>query len=675
MRLPLSWLKRYVDVKLTPEKLEDALTLSGTKVEQVSKHGDDTVIHIEVTTNRPDCLSILGLAREVAALTGKKIKFPKIMSAGPAKGEALSVRVDDKKGCPRYTARLIRGVSVKAAPSDMQKALDAVGTRAINNVVDVTNFVLFEIGQPLHAFDYDRLAGGQIIVRRAKKDEKFLAIDGAEYTLDAETLVIADRDKVVAIAGVMGGKLTEVSASTKNVLLESAYFDPASVRRASKKYKLSTESSYRFERGVDAAAVTEASARARDLILQTAGGKETGKFTDQNFIQKKTAGKITLDVARVNRLLGLSLSPSRMVSILRSLGIPASAAAKNKLTAVVPSFRRDLSQEMDLAEEVLRIEGFDKVPAAIPLTRHAGSAARDPLPQTVLGLKQRLAAMGFNEIVSYSLLSKKSLEDSGFGEGAAQKIVNPLSGEWEYFRPSLFTGMLGAVQFNANRKAESLRLFEIGRRFLNGTEETVLGMLFYGPLEENWRRRSDASFYDMKGAAEAVFGSFRLRPEWREAPANAIFDNHILAATGSAIIGGVGEVSAHILKNWDVAHPVHYAEMSVDALLKEAARVPALKLRPVPKFPSVRRDIAFVITDSVPVAGIEELMRRAGAPHLESVRLFDEFKGKNIPSGKRSLAFSLSYQKDSGTFTDEEIQALQSRVGEALKSEYRVEFR
>lgn len=674
MRLPLSWLKSYVDVKLSPDKLADRLTLSGTKVENVVKHGDDTVIHIEVTTNRPDCLSILGLSREVAALTGKKIKFPKISLPGPSKGEQISVKIEDKKGCPRYTARLMRGVAVKSAPIEIQKKLDAVGTRAINNVVDVTNFVLFEMGQPLHAFDLDKLAGGQIIVRRAKKDEKFLAIDGNEYTLDVETLVIADRDKVVAIAGVMGGKLTEVSSSTKDILLESAYFDPAMVRRASKKYKLTTESSYRFERGVDDSVVAIASARARDLIFETAGGKETGKFTDLNFIPKTKPKKITIDVPRINRLLGLSIPQGRIISILKTLGIPAFASGKNAVAVVAPSFRRDLTEAMDLAEEILRIEGFDKVSPAIPVTRHTLKTLADPLAAAVPGIKNRLAAMGFNEIVTYSLLSKKALLDSGFSEDAAERIVNPLSVEWEYFRPSLFAGALGAVQFNANRKAEALKFFEIGRRYLNGREETVLGLTLYGNLEENWRRKSQTSFYDLKGVVENVIRLFRLHPIWQAAPVNKIFDDHILWMLDSKPAAGVGEVASRILKNWDIAHPVYYSEMVLDTLVAGASRVSPLRVKPIPRFPSVRRDIAVVIEETVPVKNIEEAMRQA-APHLDSVKLFDEFKGKGIPQGKRSLAFSLNYQKDTGTFTDEEINALQARVGEVLKNTFKAEFR
>src|SRR3989338_364787 len=286
MKLPISWLKKYIDISITPERLSDLLTLSGTKVEHVEKKDGEAVLQIEVTTNRPDCLSLLGLAQEVSALTGKKIKFPSLSKKSAGGINSVKVEIEDKKGCPKYTARLLKNVSIKASSLEIQKFLGFMDTRPISNTVDATNFTLFETGQPLHAFDYDKIEGGVVVVRRAKKGEKFLAIDGVEYPLDETTLVIADAKRPISIAGVMGGKLTEVTPSTKNVLLESAYFDPALVRQASRRYKLFSESSYRFERIVDIQRVPAASAREKDLILNWAGGRKIGPMVGRDFSKK-----------------------------------------------------------------------------------------------------------------------------------------------------------------------------------------------------------------------------------------------------------------------------------------------------------------------------------------------------------------------------------------------------
>ncbi len=678
MKLPFSWLKEYVDVPLSPERLAEALTLSGTKVERVEGRGESAVIHVEVTTNRPDCLSMIGLSREVAAFTGGKTKFQKINAAGSS-GKPVRVDMEDKKACPHYTARLIREVVVKPAPPMIQKCLAAVGTRAINNVVDATNFVLFEMGQPLHAFDYDKLAGGTLVVRRATKKEKFLAIDGGTYDLDEETLVIADAERPVAIAGVMGGKLTEVTNATRNVLLESAYFDPVLVRRASKKYKLTTESSYRFERGVDNSAVAQASARARDLIIQSAGGRESGRFADLDFSPRQKALQVALDVARVNRRLGISLSASRMAEILKSLGISVTGAANNKLIVMIPGFRRDLREEMDLAEEILRIEGFDKVESRLPVTRYSDTHFTDEVPhqrkKSIPDIKKTVAAMGFNEVITYSLISAKAMTDAGFdpADYKHNRIQNPVSAEQEFLSPSLLPGLLQSVVHNIHRKHTNLRFFEIGKRYDGKKEVSVLGLLTYGLFEENWRRKTPISYYDLKGVLENILLFLGVKEwEWREGhPPWAAQAGQ--ASHGGKLLAEAGGVSGDILRRWDIPNELFYAEIFIGEIAGLPEKV--LRVKPLSKFPSVRRDVAFVISDSVAVRQIEETMRRTAAPFLSSVRLFDEFKGKNIPTGRRSLAFSLAYQKETGTFTDDEIEALQNRLGEALKKEYQVEFR
>jgi len=555
--------------------------------------------------------------------------------------------------------------------------LEWSGIRSISNVVDATNFVLLEMGQPFHAFDRDKIKDQTIVVRFARKNEKFLGIDGVEYTLDDKTLVIADAEKPVAIAGVMGGKFTEVTAATKNILLESAFFDPALVRQASRKYKLFTDSSYRFERGVDIEKVVPASARARDLIAQWSGGREAGKITDLDFSAKPSKKNILLRFKRMKDVLGMDIPQTRAISILKSLGFSVKRSGKDKVSVAAINSRRDVMQEADLIEEILRIEGFDKVPSVIPVTRHAQNISEDKKAVKIFELKKFLLGLGFNEIITYSFLSQKSLVQSGFEElGRAQKLKNPVSVEHEFLRPTLLPGMLQAILFNVHRKVASIRFFEIGNRTLDGREETVLALAVYGEWEDHWLRKSPAAFFDLKGIAENILGFLNVSGfQWKENEKNQAYDYSSSVQVQNLKFGLNGSLNPWVLKNWDIPRGVFFMEWALEALLTNPDFEKTVRVKPIAKFPLVRRDTAFVIDAAVPVKTLEEIMIQTASPYIKEARLFDEYKGKNIPAGKRSLAFSLAYQKDDGTFTEEEINSLQARVGEALKNKYQVEFR
>lgn len=679
MKLPILWLKKYIDIKISPEKLAQMLTLSGSKVESVENAGGDAVIDIEVTSNRPDCLSILGLAHEVSAFTGNRVRVPDAYRrseppARPRKENAIDIHIEDKKGCPRYTGRVIRNVKVAPSPTDVQRSLSSAGTRAISNVVDITNFVLFECGQPMHAFDLDKIRGGRVLIRRSKANEKFLALDGVEHTLDDKTLVIADLERVIAIAGVIGGRLTEVTESTKNILLESAYFDPVYVRQASKKYKIKTESSYRFERGVNPENVGRASKRAADLMLEWARGEDVSGLLDKNYLTAKNGKAITLRTERMEKVLGIKVPISRAARILKNLSFQTSKAGEGKLKVKPTLSRRDVTKEVDLIEEVLRIEGFDKVGLRLPPSRYVFEDLRDRKAMGLFPLKRYLASIGFDEIMTYSLLSGKKISDSGSELSGCHKVINATSAEQEYIRPDLLAGMLEALLFNIHRKAVSLKFFEIGNRYRNGQEETVLALALYGPSDENWAKKHPSSFHDLKGVLENVMDHLRVHSfEWTPASSDpALAAGSDLLWEGEKI-ASAGQVSGAILKRWDIPHEVFYAETVLDGLFEIKREI--MKVRPVAKFPVVRRDIAFIIDNRVSVKDLEYTMKTAAAPYLYSMTLFDQFVGKNIPEGKRSLAFSLSYQKEDGTFTDEEIQALQQRLGDNLKRLYQVEFR
>jgi phenylalanyl-tRNA synthetase beta chain len=677
MKLPLPWLKEYIDPGIPAERLAEALTMSGSKVETVEKKLGEFVIDIEVTTNRPDCLSVLGLANEVAALSGRKVKIPecyRAISKNTPRKRSIDISIEDKKACPRYTGRILENTRVAASPAKVQKYLELMATRPISNVVDATNFVLFEIGQPLHAFDLDKLRGGKIIVRRSRKGEKFLGIDGIEYELDAETLVIADAEGPVAIAGVIGGKITEVTETTKNVFLESAFFDPAVVRQQSKKYKVTTESSYRFERSVNPKNVPLGSLRAAELIREWAGGEDKSGLLDKNYSSQSKGGRITLTLSRLKAVLGIDISQKRVLQILKGLSLDPRAVGTKGVSVPRTPMRKDLDIEEDLMEEVLRVEGFDKIPAALPLTRHEGKAS-EFRKSRLTDLKYFLCAKGFQEILTYSMLPGKRLTDCGLDTGNCVRILNPVSAEQEYLRPLLLPGMLESAVYNIHRKAASVWFFETGKTFLeDGREENKLGLLLYGANEENWKRKSSVSYFDLKGALENLAAFLGLGGlDWEEGKLRAYFEYGAQAVWDGRPIGFVGSVRPDILRAWDIPHETFYAEMSLEGVLHFAPPPPRVK--PVPKFPSVRRDIAFVVEEGVSVRALEETMKKAAGPSLRETRLFDQYSGKNIPAGKKSLAFSLGYQKDTGTFTDEEIYQLQTRVGEALKNAFHAEFR
>ncbi|MEI8345335.1 MAG: phenylalanine--tRNA ligase subunit beta [Candidatus Omnitrophota bacterium] len=568
--------------------------------------------------------------------------------------------------------------SVEVKPSDIQtqKCLELAGTRPISNVVDVTNYVLFECGQPLHAFDFDKIIGQKIIVRRAREGEPFLGIDGIEYKLDRQTLVIADAERAIAIAGVMGGRLTEVGASTRRVLLESAYFDPALVRQASKKYKIVTESSYRFERSVDPCAVARASARAAELIARAAGGRPVGGLVERNYLPRTKPARIELAAGRVEALLGQKIGLPRMARILKSLEFDVRAGKKGTLNVRTSTRRRDVTQEADLVEEILRIEGFDKIPCELPVTRFNPESA--PVTSTIKQsheLKKYLAAAGLTEIVTYNLLSEKVLKSSGIDSAACHQVRNAASAEQGYFRPSLLPGMLGAAMFNLHRKAAQIKFFEIGNCYAESTERSCLALGLCGMSQEDWRTKIPASFYELKGLIENLLGFLGIKEfAWQHRGQFAWSGAaSTLVLAGGRAVGRLGSVAPEVMAAWDLSQELFYAELELEPLLSASCR--QLCLEPVSRYPSVRRDIALVADERVDVADLAELIRRYALPYACRVNLFDQYKGKSIPAGKRSLAFSLALEKDTGTFTDEEIQKVEAGIREALKNRYPIEYR
>jgi phenylalanyl-tRNA synthetase beta chain len=709
MRLSYNWLKDYVDVKLPPEKLAELLTMAGLCVDSIHKKGDDFVLEIEITSNRPDWLSYIGVAREVAAITGAKLKTsstrhcegakrPKqsqktgllrrpdgllamtkeiassLTSFAPRNDEEMrntvSVKVEDKKLCPRYTARVIRNVKVGESPKWLKDKLEAAGLRSVNNIVDITNFCLFETGEPMHAFDLDKLEGRAIIVRRASKGEKIRAIDGLERTLDNETLIIADDKSPVAIAGVMGGQYTEVSDQTKNILLEAAYFDPISVRRTSRKLALSTDSSYRFERKVDIENIEAASGRAAQLIAELAHG-ETGEFIDTG---KKAPApkKIGLRLDRLNKIIGVEISPSRVKSILTSLGLKIKHQPKNVLELIPPGFRYDLQSEIDIIEEVARIYGYENIPETIPPVLEAGNRLS---PGAVIdrNIRGALVNLGLSEIITYSLLSRKTLDLAGSSSGNAISVKNPLSSEQEVMRPTLIAGMLNAIRYNINRKLKDLKFFELGNAYFKETgnsfaEKKRVAIAVTGQLYDGWIGHPRAvTLFDLKGIIETLFAQIGVEQVRVKETLNPAFSPlcACIEVKGNAV-GIMGEIDPKVAHNFDIKEAVYAAEIDCAGLIQHISL--GRRFKESPKFPSVIRDISITADKNILNADIISLVKGTAGDILKGAELVDRYIGGQIPEGRIGLTYRLEYQDPNRTLQDSDVQAVHFRVIKVLEN-------
>ncbi len=636
---------------------------------------NDTILDVEITPNRADLLSHYGLAREIAALTvGQAPRLPDLdvttVEASSQAGGAPALQISAPRECPFYSARRIENISVGSSPDWLRARLEAVGLRAINNIVDITNFVMLEIGQPLHAFDADKLQGG-INVRLAQPNEKFLALDGRTYHLGPKNMLIADAARGVAIGGVMGGEDTGVTEATRNVLLESAYFLPASIRRTARELNLPSDASYRFERGVDPAMVLRASERATQLIREIARGEPVGETIAAGTLPAPPAG-FSLRYARCNELIGATVEPAEADRILEGFGLQKLGATAEQSTWSIPSYRSDLRREEDLIEEVVRVFGINQVVAA-DRSRFTPVSPADRRYDFEMQLRQRLVARGFSEARTSALVGRQSLGSSFVR--VALELRNPLSEDHVALRPSLLPGLLAALERNLRAGAKSIRLFEIGRVFVapNGEEIRRLALLLCGDAksEPHWRTGEARSLdlYDLKGALEATdLGALVLRrdesPEFALA-AKVFFDQ---AECGRAGQLASGQASA--------SAPVFVAEIDLPNEYEGASR--ARKFRELQRFPSMSRDIALIAPERLNHAEILATIQDAREPLLASVELFDLFgggKAENIGVGRKSLAYSLTYLDKNRTLTSDEVSAAHDRIRARLKSELGVELR
>ena len=632
---------------------------------------EDTILDVEITPNRGDLLSHFGLAREIAALVGSSRCDDRGRRSAPSLPlKADGVRITAPAQCPFYSARRIENVTVGPSPQWLRSKLEAVGLRSINNIVDISNFVMLELGQPTHAFDSDKLKG-EIVVRLAREGEKFLALDGKIYTLTSRDLVIADQERIVGIGGVMGGEETGVTDSTKNVLLEAAYFLPSSVRRTARTLNLPSDASYRFERRVDPAMILPASHRATELIRELAAGNPAVEIATAGALPEPPPD-VSLRYERCNELIGVPMAKERVVQILEGFGLKKARATDDETSWGIPSFRSDLQREADLIEEVVRVFGIEKVPGR-DRSRSTPQSEADRLYDFEASLRQRLIARGVSEVRTSALLPRQA---GLFAEGALQ-LRNPLSEDHVALRPTLLSGLIDVLARNVRNGAASIRLFELGHVFSpgNATEKRSLGLIHSGNSGSaaHWRSGSarKLDLFDLKGTIDAI-GIEELSLKRAERPGLSLAAEIF---SGSQHIGFIGQLSAAKVQELGASAPVFVGEVEIRPDLMATERG---TFREIEKFPAVTRDIAMIVPEKLSHAEIFSTIAGAREPLLASIELFDVFSGKEeqgFGAGKKSMAYALTYRDKTRTLTNDEISVVHARIRERLQRELGVELR
>ncbi len=652
--------------------------------EHLGRAAGDVVYDLEITPNRPDLNSVIGIAREIAALTGNPLRVPPAelpANPGAPASSLVGVRIDDPLLCPRYTARVIRGVKVAPSPAWLRAALEKVGLRSINNVVDVTNYVMLETGQPLHAFDYHLLATAPgasiptIVVRRASGGEKFVTLDGKDRVLTPDLLLIADETKAVALAGVMGGRNSEIQDSTVDVLLESACFQARNIRATSKLLDLRTDASYRFERGADPQIAEYASRRATELILQTAGGVAAAGVVDA-FPGAAEAKSLRLRHSKVTALLGIEIPPATQTVSLERLGFTVLERDSESIVVRAPSFRVDIKREADLIEEVARLHGVDRIPSTAP-RQFLGANAHDTTHDEIAAARQLLVSLGLTEAQGQTLVSDRVASLQGLTEPPPDWIAlsNPLSSDMNILRPSLLPGLLAALSHNLHHKTPDVALFEIGRVFRQKdgqpAEQRQLALALTGARQRaTWSgeaRDAKADFFDLKGLLEDFFEAYGVRGvAFTRNPGHPMFVEAADLFIGKQPLGTAGQLHPATARRHDLRDAVLLCELNLDLLL--ARRNTARAYKALPTLPAVRRDIAMLVSEATTHEAVLGAIKQAKAPNLETVEVFDVFRGKNVPEGQKSLAYALTYRGSDRTLTDAEVNAAHEKVVTQLKT-------
>src|ERR1700694_1746920 len=698
MKVVYNWLKDFVDVAATPQELALRLALSGTNIGGVENGAHGAVIEAEVSSNRPDCLGHYGIAREVAAIYKLSLKHvsPKPAETAAKAGDAVKVEIQTPDLCGRFTARVIRNVKIQPSPKWLKDRLEASGVASISNVVDISNYVMLELGHPLHTFDYDQVRDHKIVVRRAKPGEKIRTLDGIERQLDSNICMISDGDgsRAVGIGGIMGGAETEISFSTKNVLIECAWFEPVAIRRAARFLKLHTEASTRFGRGADPEMAELASRRAAELILQLAGGELLSGVVDI-YPGKRAAKKIRLTRSEILRVMGADVPDKEVESSLSALGfapvrIDQTRGAEGSLLAAwectQPSWRAEVEREIDLIEEIARIYGLDKFPPRLPAARQG--AARLPHYEAETRLRERLIGLGYREILTIPHVAEE--RDALFRpEGVTPaRLSNPLSEEANVLRSTGTVSMAAALEWNLNHGQRHARLFEIGRHYrLNGSASVETRVLMIGATGEAREKglydaARDFSFADLKGDLDAI-GALAAGFTWSDGGSNwlhAARCGSISAIAGDPIsktpLGVAGQLARRVAERLKLRQDVFLAELDIDAFY-DAVKI-AKNLRryePLPRFPSVERDFSLLLADGTKFSDVTKTIQSLAIGEIHSIEATDLFRGKNVPAGKYSLLVRVTFQSREATLTDAQIGDFSGRIVAGLEKQLGAQLR
>lgn len=633
----------------------------------------ETVFELEITPNRPDCLSIIGIAREVAAIYGKPLKLPAVElneSGAPVQKE-ISVEVQDSTKCPRYTARVLKNAKIGPSPDWMKRRLEACGIRSINNVVDITNYVLLETGHPLHAFDSTLIHGGKIIVRHAAKGEKFTTLDGVERELTGDMLVIADPEKAVALGGVMGGANTEIKDDTSTILLEAATFETSCIRATAKTLGLYTDSSYRFQRGVNADRVEWAGGRAAALMAELAGAEVCAGVVDV-YPAPKTKRQITFRWQAACDLIGMDVPAETMKNIFQSLEIAILSADAEKAVVEIPTFRDDLEREVDLIEEIARMNGVDKIPEKLPVAQTVAGVS-DARVRAITACRKNLVGLGAREIMNYTLVSHPLLDLFGNDDAAArEELPHPISAEQSVLRTSLIPQMIESLGRNKSRQIDEAFFFEIGRTF-SGTVQTekicigLMGPAGRGALDKQRAISEEEVFLWLKGLVSTLLAAQKVSDVgFQTLETSGVFEagRAVKVLSGQTEIGVLGLINSNARKEWRLNDPVAAAELNLEALISNVWN--RSEVKEIPTYPATERDFAFIVDEAVRHEEILAAVQSAAPAELEKVELFDVFRGKALEKGKKSMAYSFVYRSPSGTLTDDKVNSFHEAVGKKV---------
>ena len=669
MKLSPNWIREFVELPADNHRLAEDLTSIGIAVEGIAGEGANTAFEMEITTNRPDAMNHYGVAREAAAFYRKPLRTiePKLPQAKA--GGSFPIAIEDSKGCARFTARILRNVKIQPSPKNIVDRLGVLDQRGINNVVDATNYVLWEIGKPTHVFDLDLLEGGKIVVRRARDGETLRTLDGIERKLTAEDLVVADAKRPVGLAGTMGGFDTMITDKTRSVLIESAWWDPTTVRKMSRRHGLHTDASHRFERGADFESTVLSTDRVAELILQSGGGELIGDVIDV-VARRIDQAPIGLRMAEVSRILGETLAENEIVAILERLGFNLLPEAVGEFTVHVPSWRLDIEREIDLIEEIARLHGYNNFANTLPA--YAGAVVETPTAPKDRKLRSTCLALGYNEAVSLSFISHEDAKE--FSPALAMELENPQSEEASVMRTSIVPGMLNMVGYNLNRGNDNVRLFEMGEIWeASGQKAAELRRICLGatgsalPPSVHQAARP-LTFFDIKGDVQTLLEQFDYKSLHFEPGADEQFHpgRSARAVMDGATVAQFGQLHPQIASARKLRQDVYLGEVYLDRLYTRALR--DIRYEPLPRFPGVERDFSFTFPDEVVFEKIQKAVDELNIRDLQSFAPAEIFRGGSVPAGKYSVLLRARFQSGDRTLREEEVAQWSAQVVKTLES-------